>query len=255
MLCHTQYTHILAWNGQWSSTASVVCFCALPLPPTSRVQPLEGDWEPPCTESFSALMCSLKERCESHHSSRNFVDSSTNRSVSLILIVGFSRLCVGVQLNVQLNIYGLQTWTHCSLPIPVLHLLPAVDVFLWCQGSAHENRTPDHPQKSALKMYMAIKDGSWLILSLKHVSPRTPPASWDVFWVEFISVFPIRARIRGSLRYSDTKTGSLPLSPILCRSRIIPYCQVVSLAFSKSKKTYHLLLPCKSITDVPFQTY
>ena len=37
---------------------------------------------------FSALMCSLKERCESHHSSRNFVDSSTGRSVSLILIVG-----------------------------------------------------------------------------------------------------------------------------------------------------------------------
>ena len=38
---------------------------------------------------FSALMCSLKERCESHHSPRNFVDSSTGRSVSLIPIVAF----------------------------------------------------------------------------------------------------------------------------------------------------------------------
>ena len=37
---------------------------------------------------LSALMCSLKERCESHHRPRNFVDSSTGRSVPLILIVG-----------------------------------------------------------------------------------------------------------------------------------------------------------------------
>ena len=50
------------------------------------------------------------------------------------------------------------------------------------------------------------------------------------------SVVPILTRIRRSLRYSDTKTGSLPLRPILWRSRMIPYCQVVSYAFSKSKK-------------------
>ena len=50
------------------------------------------------------------------------------------------------------------------------------------------------------------------------------------------SAVPILTRIRRSLRYSDTKTGSLPLRPILWRSRMIPYCQVVSYAFSKSKK-------------------
>ena len=96
---------------------------------------------------FSAPMCSLKKSCESHHSLRNFVDYSTGRSVSLILNVGVSGLCIGVQWNVQLYIYGLQTWTHSLLPIPVWHLLPAVGVFLWCQGSAHDNRSSDHPQR------------------------------------------------------------------------------------------------------------
>ena len=47
MLCHTQYINNLAWNEQWSGTVSIVCFCPLP---TSSVQPLGWDWEPPCTE-------------------------------------------------------------------------------------------------------------------------------------------------------------------------------------------------------------
>ena len=93
MLCHTQYIHNLAWNEQWSGTASAVCLCPLP---TSSVQPLGWDWAS-LHWFFSALMCSLKERCESNHSPRNFVDSSTGRSVSLILIVGglwaYSVLC------------------------------------------------------------------------------------------------------------------------------------------------------------------
>ena len=37
---------------------------------------------------FSTLMCFLKESCESHHSPRNFIDSSTGRNVFPILIVG-----------------------------------------------------------------------------------------------------------------------------------------------------------------------
>ena len=37
---------------------------------------------------FSTLMCFLNERCESHHSPRNFVDSSTGRSVFPILTMG-----------------------------------------------------------------------------------------------------------------------------------------------------------------------
>ena len=42
MLCHTQYIHNLAWNEQWSGTASAGILCLLP---TSSVQPLGWDWE------------------------------------------------------------------------------------------------------------------------------------------------------------------------------------------------------------------
>ena len=64
---------------------------------------------------FSALMCSLKERCESHHSPRNFADSSTGWMLQWSWLLEVSGLCVWVQWNVQLNIYGLQTWTHSLL--------------------------------------------------------------------------------------------------------------------------------------------
>ena len=95
---------------------------------------------------FGALMCSLKERCESHHSPRNLLIPQLAGVCYWSWLCGVFGHCVGVQWNVQLYIYGLQTWTHSLLPIPVWHLLPAVVIFLWCQGSAHENRSPDHQQ-------------------------------------------------------------------------------------------------------------
>ena len=92
---------------------------------------------------FRALMCSLKEQCESHHSPRNFADSSTGRSVSRILIVGgLWALCRGAVKCTTLHLWAA-TLNPFLVAIPVWHLLPAVDVFLWCQGSTHENRSPD----------------------------------------------------------------------------------------------------------------
>ena len=126
MLWHTQYIHNSLERTMVGYSISSVSLspphfkCAI----TQRRLRASLHWV------FSALMCSKKVMCESHHSPRNFVDSSTGRSVSLILIVGVCGLCVGVQWNVQLYIYGLQTWNHSLLPIPVWHLLPAVDVFL-----------------------------------------------------------------------------------------------------------------------------
>ena len=58
MLCHTQYIRNQACNEQWSGTASAVCLCPLP---TSSVQPLGWDWEPPCTESL-VHWCALWRR-------------------------------------------------------------------------------------------------------------------------------------------------------------------------------------------------
>ena len=178
---------------------------------------------------FSALMCSLKERCESHHSPRNFVDSSTGRSVSLILIVGG----LWALYRGAVKCTTLHLWAAKLNPFLVAHSCMAFTVCCKCLSMVSRERPRKQiarsSTKSALKMSVAITDGSSLILSPKHVTARTPPVGTPSSgYNSSESVFPIRTRIRRSLRYSYTKTSSLPLSPILCRSRMIPYCQVVS---------------------------
>ena len=126
MLCHKQYIRNQAWNKQWSGKASAVCLCPLP---TSSVQPLGWDWEPPCTESL-VHWCALWRRG---------ANPTTAQGILLIpqlagvchwsWLWGVSGLCIGVQWNVQLYIYGLQTWTHSLLPGYVWLLLrPPVDL-------------------------------------------------------------------------------------------------------------------------------
>ena len=141
MLCHTQYIHNLAWKEQWSGTASVACLCPLL---TSSVQPLWWDWEPPCTE-FLVHWCAPWRRAKPTTVQGILLIPQLAGGCHWSWLLGVSGLC-GVQWNVQLYIYGLQTWTHSLLPILVWHLLPTVGVFLWCQGSTHENRSPDHQQ-------------------------------------------------------------------------------------------------------------
>ena len=144
MLCHIQCTHSPAWSEQWPGTASEVCLCLLPTSnkwATTRMR-LRASLH--CV--FSTLVCFLNEKCESHHSPRNFIDSSTGGRVLPILIAGVSEPEIEVQWNVWLCICGLQTWSHSLSPIPVLHSLPAVNVSLWFPGITHENRLPVHPQ-------------------------------------------------------------------------------------------------------------
>ena len=124
--------------------------------------------------AFSALMCSLKERCESHHSPRNFVDSSTGRGVSLILIMGgLWALCQG-----EVKCTTLHLWAANPNPFLIAHSCMAFTACCRCLSmvsrGAFENRSPDH-QKSALKMSMAKRDGSSSIFSPMHIAARTPP--------------------------------------------------------------------------------
>ena len=91
MLCYTQCNHSPAWSAQWPGTASEVSLS----PPhfkwaTTRMR-LRASLQ--CV--LSTLMCFLKERCESHHSPRNFIDSSTGRGVSNPHIWGSSNLGSG----------------------------------------------------------------------------------------------------------------------------------------------------------------
>ena len=182
MLCHTQYIRIQAWNKQWSGTASAVCLCPLP---TSSVQPLGWDWEPPCTESL-VHWCALWRRG---------ANPTTPQGILLIpqlagvchwsWLWGVSGLCIGVQWNVQLYIYGLQTWTHSLLPIPVWHLLPTLDVFLWCQGAPTKtNRQIIHKDCSE----DVLGNKRWQLVNLQSEACNSQDTtSWDSsFWVEFI---------------------------------------------------------------------
>ena len=69
---------------------------------------------------------------------------------------------------------------------------------------------------SALKMSLAIHEGSSLIFSPKHVTVRTPPVGTPSSgWNSSESMVPILFLILRSLRYSDTNIGSRPLRPIL----------------------------------------
>ena len=123
---------------------------------------------------FSTLMCFLNERCESRHSPRNFVDSSTGRSVFPVLTMGVSELETGVQWNVQLC-----TGAANLKPFLVAHYCMAFTDCCRCLSMVSRERPwkqiARSSTKSALKMSLAIEEGSSLIFSPKHVTARTLP--------------------------------------------------------------------------------
>ena len=76
MLHHTQCNHSQAWSVQWYSIRSVSLSSPHFKWATTRMR-LRASVH--CI--LSTLMRFLKERCESHHNPRNFVDSTTGRGV------------------------------------------------------------------------------------------------------------------------------------------------------------------------------
>ena len=143
MLSHTQCNRSPAWSEQWPGTASEVCLCLLP---TSNEQPLQWGWEPPCT-------LSLAHWCASWMRGASPTTAQGTLLTPPLAEVHFqssqweaSEPGIVVQWNACLYTCGLQTWNHSLSPIPVWHLLPAVNVSLWCPGSAHKNRLPGHQQ-------------------------------------------------------------------------------------------------------------
>ena len=102
---------------------------------------------------------------------------------------------------------------------------------------------PRSSTNKALKMSLVIQERNSLILSKTCHNQTT--TSWNAFlWVEFVkSVVPFLNRIRRSHRYSDTKTGSLPLeaNPVkVPDNTILPDCLI---HFRQVKEETHCLLP------------
>ena len=124
---------------------------------------------------FNTLMCFLKERCESHHSPRNFVESLTGRNVSPILIAGD----LGTLDRGAVKCVTLHLWAANLKPFLVAHSCMAFTPCCKCLSMVSRERPRKQiaksSTKSALKMSLAIPEGSSLIFSPKHVTARTPP--------------------------------------------------------------------------------
>ena len=118
---------------------------------------------------FSTLMCFLNERCESHHSPRNFVDSSTGKSVFPILTMGG----LWARDRGAVKCMTLHLWAANLKPFLVAHSCMAFTACCRCLSMVSRERPRKHiarsSTKSALKMSLAIQEGSPLIFSPKHV--------------------------------------------------------------------------------------
>ena len=116
----------------------------------------------------------LNERCESHHSPRNFVDSSTDRSVFPILTMGG----LWARDRGAVKCMTLHLWAANLKPFLVAHSSMAFTACCRCLFMVSRERPRKQiarsSTKSALKMSLAKQEGSSLIVSPKHVTARTP---------------------------------------------------------------------------------
>ena len=140
-------------------------------------------------------MCFLKESCESHHSPRNFIDSSTGRNMFPILIAGgLWTLDRGA-----VKCMTLHFWAANLKPFLVTHSCIALTACCKCLSMVCRQRPRKQitrsSMNSALKMSFAIHEGSSLSFRQKHVTARTPPVGtplgrirqrvWSQFWLWF----------------------------------------------------------------------
>ena len=158
-------------------------------------------------------MCFLKERRESHQSSRNFVDSYGRGVLPNLTVGGRWSLERGAVKSKTLHF-----WAANFKPFLVVHSCIAFTACckcIWCPGSAHENRLPGHPRTVLWRC-------PWQYMTAAHWSSVQSMSQQGHHQLEHLPLGRIRQRERSqfwvilrSLRYSDTTKGSLPLRPIL----------------------------------------
>ena len=121
------------WNKQWHGTASGV---RLSSPPHFKWATTRMRLRASLHCVFSTLMCFLNERRESHHSPRNFVDSTTGRSVSPIPIIGglWARDCGAVKCMT------LHLWAANLKPFLIAHSSMALTACCRCLSMVSRER-------------------------------------------------------------------------------------------------------------------
>ena len=136
-------------------------------------------------------MCFLNERCESHQSPRNFVDSSTGRSVFPILTMGG----LWARDRGAVKCMTLHLWAANLKPFLIAHSCMEFTACCRCLSMVSRERPRKQiarsSTKSALKMSLAIQEGSSLCynsdvmqdnlftLTFQHAWQKTAPLSAD----------------------------------------------------------------------------
>ena len=114
--------------------------------------------------SLTHLCASWRKKCESHHSPKNFVDSSTGGDVSPILITGG----LWTLDRVALKCMTLHLWAANLKPFLVAHpciAFTACSIFFYMVSSGcPRKQIARSSTKNSLKMSLAIWEGSSLIL-------------------------------------------------------------------------------------------
>ena len=168
--CHSW----LSWNHMWSEKIHIG-HRETRMPECVSVETHSDEVESLLALCLSTLMCFVNERRESHHSPRNFVDSSTGRSVSPILTMGG----VWAWDRGAVRCMTLHLWAANLKPFVVAHSSMSFTACCRCLSMVSRERPRKRIArsltKSALKMFLAIQEGSSLIFSPKHVTARTPP--------------------------------------------------------------------------------
>ena len=121
---------------------------------------------------------------------------------------------------------------------------------IWWPTSALENKSPGHRWRVLWRCPWQDKKSAHLSSVQKcHSQDATGWISF-LWWDSLESVAPILTQIQQSLWYADKKTDSLPLRPIVWRSRMMPYCRVVPYPFSKLKKRPTVCCLCAKASQI-----
>ena len=130
-------------------------------------------------------MCFLNERCESHHSPRNPVDSSTDRSVFPILTMGgLWAWDQGAEKWMTLHL-----WAANLKPFFVAHSCMAFTAYCRCLSMVSRERPWKQIARSSTKCFEDVPSNTrgQLINLQSKTCHSQDTTSWNTFlWVEFI---------------------------------------------------------------------
>ena len=197
-------------------------------------------------------MCFLNDRWKSHHNPRNLVDSSTGRSVLPIHTVG--NLWALERCAVKCTTLNL--WAANLKPFLVAHSCMAFTACCKCLSMVSRERPRKQMARSstkrALKMSLAIKEGSSLIFTART------PTNWDTFlWVEFVREcgpnFDSESAVPEIFWHQNRQSAPEANLVKVSDDPILPGC-LIGL-FQIKEKTNCLLPLCKGIPEISFKTH